>query len=224
MKFLYVAFVCFLFGVAQAQDYCTMCQYVIGAAENWLEANYTVSEVETMVEDITCNFLPSTYEGMCDVLIDDGIAMAAQYIAQNEDPRTVCTDLEFCTSSKKSAKNVKVVVPAPVPKPTPPKDDDLCTTCQAVMTIIEKYVAQNSTEQFITIYLEQVVCNSLFTNPSLNQTCDAIFEAGVPTIIEWIENEESPLVICQQLDLCAATIRGLLKASKIRKIVPLKLA
>ncbi len=70
--------------------------------------------------------------------------MAANYIAQNEDPTTVCYDLGYCASPKTPKPNKQTtyklalamlktvpnfLAPKPTPKPIPPKDEDLCSTC-----------------------------------------------------------------------------------------------
>jgi hypothetical protein len=83
------------------------------------------------------------------------------------------------------------------------KDETGCDVCQEVFSLLENYVAQNSTEAFLEWYLENVICN--WMNSSVNQTCDAVMEAGVPTVIDWLIESENPLVVCQQLTVCAAS-------------------
>jgi len=75
-----------------------------------------------------------------------------------------------------------------------------CSACEAVITMVEGWVANNSTEQQITQYLE-TICQLV---PGYTAVCDAIITEGVVQIITWIKQNESPLTICTQLGLCTS--------------------
>jgi len=80
-----------------------------------------------------------------------------------------------------------------------------CSACEAVITLVEGWVANNSTEQQIAQYLE-TVCLLV---PGYTAVCDAIVSEGVTQIITWIKQNETPQTICTQLGLCTSKTKPL---------------
>lgn len=78
---------------------CSACQVVVGLVEGWIEKNMTVAEIEQKLES-ACSFLKA-YSSICDTIIEVGIAKIIEYVEQNEDPETVCTQIGLCGSSVK---------------------------------------------------------------------------------------------------------------------------
>jgi len=71
-----------------------------------------------------------------------------------------------------------------------------------IVNLIEDYLDQDSTQKEIEIALE-VVCEFLPEN--YQATCEAFFEAGIPQIVEWIEQYENASVVCSQMGLCSSS-------------------
>jgi len=76
-----------------------------------------------------------------------------------------------------------------------------CAACETIITMVEGWVASNSTEQQIAQYLE----NICLLVPGYTAVCDAIVSQGVAQIITWIKQNETPQTICTQLGLCSST-------------------
>jgi saposin len=75
-----------------------------------------------------------------------------------------------------------------------------CDSCTLVVGWIENWVDNNETETTILGWIEQI-CNAF---PGYSAVCDQIADQGLTQIIAWINQDESPDTICQQLGLCTS--------------------
>jgi len=75
-----------------------------------------------------------------------------------------------------------------------------CGLCETLIQYIEGLVENNSTVQEIEQELE-TICALV---PAYQQVCDQIVEQGVPQIVQWIEQNETPEEVCTQLGLCTS--------------------
>lgn len=88
---------------------CLGCEYVIGVADNWLIANNTQQSVESTLDMVCNDFVPSVYKSQC-------VALVAQYTpqliqlfeAKVFNPQTVCKAIGVCTSAKRQAINKQI--------------------------------------------------------------------------------------------------------------------
>jgi len=75
-----------------------------------------------------------------------------------------------------------------------------CTICTTVGMQVEKWIAENATEQEIIDRL-QTFCNAL---GPVAPECQSLVAQYLPQLIEWIENKESPVVFCTTVGLCTS--------------------
>jgi saposin len=167
---------------------CFLCEQVIGAIEGWIDSQSTIQEIESNLQTL-CSFVPG-FSATCDAIIDAGVPSVVNWIITAENSTVVCTQLGLCGSSR----------PKVIPKPKARQDDPNCDICKTLIYAIEGWMAENKTETTIENDLEKYFC--AVAGP-FQFVCDAIAEKGVPTVVDWIEQNESPLVVCQQLGLCA---------------------
>eukprot|EP01111_Echinosteliopsis_oligospora_P010304 TRINITY_DN317_c0_g1_i1.p1 TRINITY_DN317_c0_g1~~TRINITY_DN317_c0_g1_i1.p1 ORF type:complete len:116 (-),score=25.85 TRINITY_DN317_c0_g1_i1:41-388(-) len=83
-----------------------------------------------------------------------------------------------------------------------PKGDLIeCEVCHAVVYAFDDWLQENKTESFLEVKLEDI-CKLLGSKGA--STCDAIVVAGIPQVIEWVENAETPDEACgpDQLKIC----------------------
>jgi len=92
----------------------------------------------------------------------------------------------------------------------PAAESQLCTQCQQIVGAIEQWVENNATVAQIVQYLDQYCA----LNPAFELECDAIVAYGVPTIVQWLQQNGSPATICKALGICKATSSGLHKSMK----------
>jgi hypothetical protein len=110
----------------------------------------------------------------CKLLATEGVAFIIQYIENGQNPDKVCSELGLCSSK---AKEEKIKTPESkmerikhkiAKKLAKLQDEDICGVCQGIITIIERFVQQNSTEKQIEWTLENLICNNL--SPEINAT------------------------------------------------------
>jgi len=173
--------------IKQARDTnCFLCEQVIGAIEGWIDSSSTISEIESNLQTL-CSFVPG-FTATCDAIIDAGVPTVVNWIVKAENSTVVCGQLGVCGSAKI------------VYKPKPKQDDPNCDICKTLIYAIEGWMAENKTETTIENDIEKYFCSVI---GPFTFVCDAVAEKGIPTIVGWIEQNESPLTVCQQLGLCA---------------------
>jgi saposin len=175
------------------QTDCDICKTLIDAIESWIEDNKTISQIESDLDQV-CAWVPP-FAPVCDQFVAWGIPDIVNYIKNNEDPTTFCTQIGICAAKKAKAPKVSKA-------PKKPKDIN-CDMCTYVIQSMESWLEQNATVQQIEQNLE-TLCALI---PGFTAQCDAIVLQEVPQIIQWIEQNESPNDICTQLGFCNSTRR-----------------
>jgi saposin len=169
------------------QSPCAVCEIVAQVAENYLENNATVAEIEAKLDQV-CNDLPSPYNGECTLIVNSYLSEIIIWLENNETPAEVCQQLSLC------------------PKQAVKRDVEQspCAVCEIVVQVTENYLENNATVSEIQQKLDQV-CGDL---PSpYNGECTLIVNAYLPQIIAWLEANEPPATLCAQLSLCSSSQR-----------------
>jgi len=161
------------------QSDCDICETLVNAIESWMEDNKTVSQIEADL-DTVCQWVPA-FASVCEQFVAMGVPQIINYIKNNEDPLTLCSQMGLCAARKLRDVN--------------------CYMCTYVIQSIEGWLEQNATVQQIEQNLEQL-CSLI---PGFESQCDAIVAQEVPQIVQWIEQNETPEDICSQLGFCNST-------------------
>jgi len=176
---------------------CDGCQQVIGIMETWVASQSTEAQIENYLEAL-CQLVPA-FQQTCDAIAQAGVPAVVNWIVQNENATVVCSQLGLCSTKSKFVAQ-KPLLPTPLAAP-----QDTCNLCEIAIKAIEGWLENNATEDEIETYLEDALCVLI---PGMQQVCDAIIAKGIPTIVQWIENNESPTVVCQQIGLCSSQSRS----------------
>jgi saposin len=166
---------------------CAVCEWVMAELEQLVSSNSTETEIIDALEKV-CTYLPSSIQSACDDLVAMYGPEILQLLVNKEDPATICTQLTLCKSSK-------------VAKPEAPANLE-CALCELVMSELEKFVSDNSTETEIIDALEKV-CSYLPT--SVQSACDDLIAMYGPEILQLLVNKEPPATICTQITLCKSS-------------------
>jgi saposin len=158
---------------------CSACEEVINVVENWLDTTSNQQEVITAVE-VVCTYMPD-WESTCDNIISVGVPTVINWIEEYENSTTVCGQLSMC----------------PLPKIVKPQDD--CSSCDSIVSMIESYVATQTTEATIESYLD-IVCTLV---PQWSSACDNIVSTYVPQIITMLEADQTPQDVCNEIGFCS---------------------
>jgi predicted component of type VI protein secretion system len=186
MKFILLTFVLAALCITPVKSQnCVICEEIVDFIENWMESNASVNTIEQYLE-IVCTLAPDTWQQPCDALLDYGVEEAIQWIEENENASSLCSQLQLCA------------MPKPVKMALAKVGDANCDICIQVVGLIEGWVESNYTEQEIEQYLDQV-CSLV---PGFSQVCDQIVTYGVAYIVAYLQNDENATQICAQLGLC----------------------
>jgi len=171
---------------------CDICQTLIGAIEDWMENNKTETQI---IDDFeTLCYLVPLWTDVCDQIVVYGVDKVIAYIENDQPPSVVCGEIGICAAKK------MVVHKA---KPKPKARDENCFLCETVIETVEDWVENNASIAEIEQNLE-ALCALV---PGLQAQCDAIVEQGVPQIVAWIQKNESPTQVCEQLGFCNTTLK-----------------
>lgn len=160
----------------QNDIYCEGCQFFVNAIEEWIKLNETESVIESKLEKL-CNYLPK-YSYVCKSIIVTGIPKIIELIEKYENPQIICKQIGVCNV-------IKI-------------NDIECEGCTLLIGAIEKWIEQNDTETMIIKQFEKI-CSFL---PKYVKLCDSFIAFGIPKIIKFIENYETPALVCAQIKLC----------------------
>ncbi|KAJ3425619.1 hypothetical protein M0812_28064 [Anaeramoeba flamelloides] len=180
--------ICGLIGVCESEEeepqgmYCTICEAVMSFVEKWLAEEKSLEEIETLLEKV-CTFLPSSYESLCDSIIEQYLPVIIQYLEQEIPPAKICELIGLCSAEVEEPQDIK------------------CIACTTVVGFVEKFLAEGNTEEEIIKLLEDV-CQ--FLPNSYKSICDSIIEQYLPAIIQYIEQELPAQKICELIGLCSA--------------------
>jgi saposin len=188
MKFFALLLAFLTISTISVNAQCEICETVVQLIEGWVESNYTESQIQQYLDNI-CQLFPS-YQPICDQIVQEGLQAIIGWINQDEDPQQICQQLGFCTSLliKPSSKPLTLI-----------ESSTECIGCEEVIGIIEQWL-ENSEDQQVVISALEVVCT--YAPDGWETTCDAIIEAGVPEVVNWIVEYENASVVCTQLGLC----------------------
>ncbi|KAJ5071081.1 hypothetical protein M0811_10565 [Anaeramoeba ignava] len=183
--FIFLILASLTFSIPQAKApkgiECTVCEWIMEQVEAFISENTTEQEIEQFLENV-CNMLPSPINTICDGLIEQYIPVIVQLLVNDFPPDQICTEIGLCTSMK-APKGIE------------------CTVCEWIMEQVEAFISENTTEQEIEQFLENV-CNML---PSpINTICDGLIEQYIPVIVQLLVNDFPPDQICTEIGLCTS--------------------
>jgi len=169
---------------------CTICTYLVGIAEKWLESNATENRILGVFET-ACSILPSSgLKSVCRAMIDQYGRELIQLLVNKENPDAVCQLLKVCPTSAKKATSLTNVKANPIP----------CYLCQYVVKNLEAFITANSTEAEILAFAEKL-CTVLPS--SLQKVCKSLVDVYIPQVLQELVNKENPQTVCSGINLCS---------------------
>jgi len=174
-----------------------------GFAEDKLESNATLAEIETFLNTTVCGFLPSFLRPECQTLVDEYAPQIAANIEKGYPASVVCKDVGLCVSAAKQ----KLVAAAKA------QNGIVCTICTLIVGYTEDRLGSNSSIADIEEFLNTTVCGLL---PSvIRSECASLVDEYAPEIAEKIFQGHPASVVCKDIGLCTsakpAIVRPLLK-------------
>jgi len=164
---------------AEEQGGCSVCQLVVSYVESYIAQNATEAEIIKALDSLCAN-LP-IFGQQCDAIVAQYTPQIIQWIINKEPPQAFCASVGLCPNKKEK-------VTGAIP----------CSICQIATTYVEKWVAENATEQAI---IQRLDAFCTVVGPLAPQ-CDSFVAIYVPKLIEWVVTKENPQAFCAQVGLC----------------------
>jgi len=193
---------------------CALCEFVIKMLDDRLEDNRTEESIKTALEGV-CQHLPKTVRSDCVRLVDAYSKEIIEMLLADLKPDEVCVALKLC--SPKTSSEIVVIDEAPKgitvgefldkikqdvpaePKQIKSTNTPQCVMCEYAMSILEKRLLTNSTEEQITRAI-QFLCSHL---PStVADMCIDFVEQYGDELFELLSSEIAPEAVCTQMGLC----------------------
>ncbi|XP_071952140.1 uncharacterized protein [Antedon mediterranea] len=162
---------------------CVLCEFVMQELDTILSENSTEQEIINALEKV-CSLLPNTLQDDCDSLVKQYGPEIIELL-KSQSPDTICTSIGLCGAKPKVTAS------------------GVCILCEFVMTTVDKYLAENSTEAEIKKVLVEV-CNILPT--TITADCITFVNKYSDTIIQLILNDIDPVNVCKELTLCTDSV------------------
>jgi saposin len=192
---------------------------VVTYTESFVQKNES-EQVIIQQLDALCNDLP-LFGPQCQTIVAQYAPQLIAWIVNKENPQAFCAQVGLCSSTVKvqarTHHNHRMAHQrhSLVKHSLETEEQAACSICQLVVTYVEKWVAQNQTEQQIIQQL-QAFCSNL---GPLSPECSSFVSSYAPQIIAWLENKEPASTICAQLGVCSSVRKPqLFRANAVRNV------
>ncbi|KAJ8248200.1 hypothetical protein GJAV_G00239440 [Gymnothorax javanicus] len=169
---------------------CTICEAVMQELENMLEDKATEEEVIHAVEKV-CKIVPAKYRAQCNDLVETYGQAIIDLLVQEADPKTVCTLLGLCSSSRGTL--------IPVLNQAKFEQGGFCEVCEMAVRYIDGILEDNATEAQIKDAVEKV-CN--FLPDSIQTECNQLIDQYEPVFVELLIQALDPEFVCTKMGAC----------------------
>lgn len=189
---------------------CILCEFIMREMENEISKKSTQEEIKNALEKV-CSVLPSSISSECSDFVEEYAPAVLEILANELDPKMVCTSLSLCQEYKNSIpvvegkeKEVKTVKTV--------KNNELCVLCEFVMKELDTILGENATEGKIEEALDKV-CNILPSTVSHN--CTDFVAQYTPILLQLLQSL-SPDEICKVIGLCTQSAKEVtVKTAKV---------
>ncbi|XP_059176048.1 uncharacterized protein LOC131955787 isoform X11 [Physella acuta] len=174
---------------------CALCEFIITILDNTLSANSTENEIQAALDKV-CDMLPETLKSQCQTVVEQYAPIIIHLLIQKMDPQQICTSIRLCAN--KTTQTAPTVGSNPVQNLKKQKTE-ICALCEAVMLMLENILKENATQTEIISALYKV-CDLL--PASDKQLCHQFLPMYVGYVVELIEDEIPPNMICTYIKIC----------------------
>jgi saposin len=163
------------------QGGCSVCELVVQYVESYLASNQTEAQIIQQLDQVCALLGP--LGSTCQAFVNQYVPQLIQWIENGENPQQFCTQIGVCSA-----------------RPVKAKSSSTCSLCELVVSYAEQYIASAPTEAEIAAKLG-VVCAQL-PSEFYTQECNRLVAAYLPQVVQWLETNQNPQVVCSELTLC----------------------
>jgi len=187
MKFVATIFLSLALLLSSSDAQCNMCENVVGIMESWVEANNTVTAIESKF-DMLCTLVPA-FETVCYGIIDLDVKGVVGYLQRYGDSNTICKKMAMCGGLNVEGGLIK--------RRAKGGSDQYCMYCEYLFGILENIVASGAGETEVANYLE-VIC-TVFPSEAI---CQFGLYNVAPVMIEYFTYVADPSTVCYDFGVC----------------------
>jgi len=185
---------------------CSICSWLVGQVQNYLAQNQTETEIVTAIEGDCSVFGPLA--SLCKTLVGTAVPDIINYLNQNYPPSQICDVIGLCGSTTGSTggsssgaiPKVRKGGVSKSAKPNAPQGLE-CDICTYVVTQVDTYLENNNTIEEI----EQFLDNDCQIFGPFSSTCITLVNTYLPDIVNYLEQDYPPSVVCQLIGLCGSS-------------------
>ncbi|GLH13878.1 Uncharacterized protein GBIM_18364 [Gryllus bimaculatus] len=162
---------------------CVLCEFVLSKIDSALKDKTTEDEIKHVVHDV-CNWMPKTVVAECNKFVDQYADLVITLLAQNIDPKEVCTEIKLCASKLQHV---------------PDSSLDQCVMCDALMGALEGAMQDPTIDKDAAKALQKM-CTLI---PKKDEDkCKSMVKIYGPSILNLLARETPINYICEKLGLC----------------------
>ena len=179
---------------------CNLCDLIINYAENFLDSNATIADIENFVNHTLCSLLPSFLKDPCQNLVDEYLPEIVDGLDKKYPASKICADIGLCQNST-AAVNPAVVKPELMMKLQKPFPESVeCNLCDLIINYAENFLDSNATIADIENFVNHTLCSLL---PSfLKDPCQNLVDEYLPEIVDGLDKKYPASKICADIGLC----------------------
>ncbi|KAN0014906.1 hypothetical protein ACTFIU_001226 [Dictyostelium citrinum] len=199
---------------------CNVCNAVVGFAEQYVIKNATEQEIVKKLDDF-CGILPSEFSQSCVETVNNYGVLIIRLLINKEDADNICIMIELCSKSSSSSEinnymiqEVDDIINSQAGLVQICSDLELCDPpsetevfggmfCQTCKDMIGPLVGMGASSVMNTLKEEaQNFCNKF---PFISGYCYNYIMNEAQQIITYLNENQGPNQICQELNFCAAS-------------------
>ena len=81
--------------VGDSTQGCIMCKFYVSLISDLLQEGATIEEITQRIETL-CTYVSESYQKFCDTLVEIGIPIIVEYVAQQLEPNKICQMIKLC--------------------------------------------------------------------------------------------------------------------------------
>lgn len=185
---------------------CGFCIYIFTEIQKVIQQNQTEINVENYLKS-GCNLIPNgDLSKQCNEQIDMYTPQIFNFLRDNCDPGVICHAIQMCDDKflepKKQIKKEIKLGSTELSTKMKSTGGMACEICSIVFQTAKFLVKNEVDEKKVIQFVDKNLCNRL---GSFNETCSMYVEKEGESIIEILEDDIEPAVICGSIGLCINT-------------------
>ncbi|CAF0924419.1 unnamed protein product [Brachionus calyciflorus] len=171
---------------------CTLCKVVFQQVKKMLTDQKSQAKILSYVDVNLCQKVGKSKE-LCKTLIDSYGPLFLEIIARDVHPDQLCVMIGMCASETIEEKATQVVSTS----------GQSCVMCEFFITVLEKYINQNSTIPEVERWMRYVCDHAMPV--SIRAECSSFVTTYGDVILNLITSQVPPNKVCSSVGLCNKT-------------------